>query len=310
MNKEQLKKEQPVVYQTLSNALTRDHLAHAYLFVGPKGSPKNEMAVLLAQSLVCHHTDSDGFACQECDVCQRIQKEEAIDFKWIHGDKNRIKKKDILDLQSFFEATSVEIENRRIYFLEQFDQATPDASNSLLKFLEEPRPGIFAIISADEKSNVLPTIQSRCQWIQFRPASKQRFITMLEEMTDTESAKMLTQFGYTMEQAKEILAWPDFDLIKDSAKKYTMNWDDLSMILSMQREVFVAKSEHMQKEKIRFWLECVLYYTKENKKGIPLSKQIRIQEFLIEAMDMLRRPIELALFLDKLYNQIRKVVIS
>ena len=133
---------------------------------------------------------------------------------------------------------------------------------------------------------------------------------MLEEMTDTESAKMLAQFGYTMEQAKEILAWPDFDLIKDSAKKYTMNWDDLSMILSMQREVFVAKSEHMQKEKIRFWLECVLYYTKENKKGIPLSKQIRIQEILIEGMDMLRRPIELALFLDKLYNQIRKVVIS
>ena len=48
MNKEQLKKEQPVVYQTLSNALKRDHLAHAYLFVGPKGSPKNEMAVLLS----------------------------------------------------------------------------------------------------------------------------------------------------------------------------------------------------------------------------------------------------------------------
>lgn len=310
MNKEQLKKEQPVVYQTLSNALKRDHLAHAYLFVGPKGSPKNEMAILLAQSLVCHHTDSDGFACQECDVCQRIQNEEAIDFKWIHGDKNRIKKKDILDLQAFFEATSVEIENRRIYFLEQFDQATPDASNSLLKFLEEPRPGIFAIISADEKSNVLPTIQSRCQWIQFRPASKQRFIAMLEELTDTESAKMLAQFGYTMQQAKEILTWQDFDLIKESAKKYIMSADDFSTILSMQREVFIPKSDHMQKEKVRFWMECVLYYTKENKQNFSLSKQIHIQKLLIEGLDMLRRPVELALFLDKLYNQIRKVVIS
>lgn len=310
VNKELLKKEQPVVFQTLSNALKEDRLAHAYLFVGPKGSPKNEMALLLAQSLVCHHRDADGFACQSCETCQRIQKEEAIDFKWIHGEKNRIKKKDILELQSFFEATSVETENRRIYFLEQFDQATPDASNALLKFLEEPAPGIFAILSADEKSAVLPTIQSRCQWIQFRPASRERLIHLLEEQTDLPTATLLVQSGYTVEQAQEVLAWEDFSLLKEAADRYTEHWDDLSMILTMQREVFVAKSERMQKEKIRFWLECVLFYTKENRNRLSLSKQVQIQSLLIEAMDTLRRPVELALFLDKLYNQIRKVVIS
>ena len=47
----------------------------------------------------------------------------------------------------------------------RIDDATVDASNSLLKFLEEPAPGIFGILIADEKSNILPTIQSRCQWI-------------------------------------------------------------------------------------------------------------------------------------------------
>ena len=308
MNKEELKKEQPVVYRTLSNALTKDRLAHAYLFVGPKGSPKNEMAILLAQSMICHHRDEDGFACQKCESCQRIQKEEAIDFRWVHGEETRIKKKDILDLQTFFEATSVEIDNKRIYFLEQFDQATPDASNALLKFLEEPRPGIFAILSADEKSNVLPTIQSRCQWIQFRPASKERLIHLLMEKTDAQSAEMLVEAGYTLEQFQKWIQDEDFQLIQNAAKEYVMHCQDLSMILTMQREIFVAKSERMQKEKIRLWLEWVLFYIKQNERGLPLHQQIQIQSILIESMDVLRRPVELALFLDRIYNQIRKVV--
>ena len=62
MNKEQLKKNQPIVYRTLSNALQKNRLAHAYLFSGPKGSPTKEVALLLAQSLACTHRDADGFA--------------------------------------------------------------------------------------------------------------------------------------------------------------------------------------------------------------------------------------------------------
>ena len=310
MNKELLKKEQPVVFQTLSNALKNQRLAHAYLFAGPKGSPKREMAILFAQSLVCCHRDEDGFACQECESCLRIEKEEAIDFKWIHGDQARIKKKDIVDLQSFFETTSVETGNRRIYFLDQFDTATVDASNTLLKFLEEPAPGIFAILSADEKSNVLPTIQSRCQWIQFRPASQSRMRALLEEETNPENAAMLTEAGYSTKRAKEVLSWDDFDLIREAARDYVLHWDDISMVLKMQREVFIPKTDRMTREKITLWLEWVLYFLKKDEVSLPLSKKVRIQEILIESMDLLRHPVELALFLDKIYNQIRKVVVS
>ena len=57
MNKKLLKETQPVVYKTLSNALTKDHLAHAYLFEGDKSAPKKETALLFAQSLVCQHKD-------------------------------------------------------------------------------------------------------------------------------------------------------------------------------------------------------------------------------------------------------------
>ena len=200
MNKEELKAYQPVVYQTLSNALKRHRLAHAYLFEGDKSSPKKETALLFAQSLVCPHCDEDGFACQECEVCKRIENKESIDFQWIQGgelkrqkhdfselnkkeeqkkDVNRIKKEDMKDLQKFFESTSLESENTRIYVLEGFDQATVDAQNTLLKFLEEPQEGIYGILLANEKSNVLPTIQSRAQWIHFRPSQKLHMIREL-----------------------------------------------------------------------------------------------------------------------------------
>ena len=61
------------------------------------------------------------FACQECDACKRIEHGEAIDYKWIDGTKNRIKKNDVLKIQELFETTSAEIEDRRIYVLEGFD---------------------------------------------------------------------------------------------------------------------------------------------------------------------------------------------
>lgn len=310
MDKEQLKKEQPVVYRTLSNALKQDRLAHAVLLTGPKGAPKTKTALLLAQSLVCEHTDEDGFACQACSACQRIQKEEAIDFRWIHGDQARIKKKEILELQEFFESTSVERANRRIYFLEQFDHATPDAANSLLKFLEEPAPGIFAILSADEKSNVLPTIQSRCQWIPFRPASSKRLETQFLEWTDPESASMLAHHGYTIEKAQAALADDDFEFIHREAKDYVMHCEQMPKILYMQRNVFVPKGTRMTKEKILWFLDWVLFYFQKGERKISLQKQVAIREILIESADQIQRPVELALFLDKIYNQIRKVVIS
>lgn len=136
------------MYQTLSNALKNQRVANAYLFHGPKGSSKLETAILFAQSIVCEHTDNDGFACQECESCKRIENEESLDYIIVSND--RIKKKDIVDLQTFFESTSAGKQNARIYILDHYDKATPDASNSLLKFLEEPSEGIYGILIADE----------------------------------------------------------------------------------------------------------------------------------------------------------------
>lgn len=310
MNKKELKKTQPVVYQTLSNALKRNRLAHAYLFEGDKSSPKLETAILFSQSLVCSQPDEDGFACQECDTCKRIAAQESVDFKWIHGSASRIKKNDVIKLQELFETTSLEEQNRRIYILEAFDQATPDASNSLLKFLEEPAEGIFGILTADEKANILPTIQSRCQWIHFRPALRSDIKKVLSTNYDEISSKMLSESGYTLEKAQELIQLEEFEIIKQSALEYVDHLDSMNEIFKLQNEIFIAKSSLMKKEWIRLWLEWVLFGIKQNRGKLSLSSRVKIQTVLIESMDILRRPVDLGLFLDKIYYEIREVVIE
>lgn len=325
MNKEQFKNTQPIVYRTLSNALKKNRLAHAYLFSGPKGSPKKEVALLLAQSIACSHRDEDGFACQTCDSCQRIANEESIDFFWKHGIhykkvikdpfsnqsktivSSRIKKSDIVELQSFFEATSAEKDNTRVFILEDYDQATPEASNSLLKFLEEPQPGIYGILVADEVNNVLPTIQSRCQSIVFRPPSvHDLYVSLKDEMSD-EKANMLAHSRYTYEEAVEIAADPQFEVIEQAAKNYRKHWQSWQSIVDMQTQIFVPKSPLCDKTWIRVWIQWLLFLIKQDTE-LSLSTRVDLELILVEAIDTLRMPVDLGLFLDRVYAQIRKVV--
>lgn len=306
MNKEQFKKEQPIVYQILSNALKYNHLAHAYLFTGEKGNIKQDVALLFAQSLVCQHVDEDGFACQNCDVCKRMEKEESYDFHYIHGKENRIKKSDIVQLQEFFTSTSQEVSNRRIYILDGFDLATKDAANSLLKFLEEPGKEIYAILIADEKSNLLPTIQSRCQNIVFRPVSKKEIEQCFSQHVDEDCAKMLALNGYSEKQVLDLIEKEEFHLMKEYAIEYISKWDSFEEICHMQMDCFVPKSKKMDKQWIRLWIQWMLYLIKKEK--LELSKYAQIQRILIEAMDALRAPVDVALLMDQMYYRIRKVV--
>ena len=308
MNKAEFKKHQPIVYRTLSNALKKQQLAHAYLFYGPKGSVKIDAAILLAQSIVCQHPDEDGFACQECEACRRIKNFESIDFHFI-GAKEKIKKKDIVDLQKALETTAVEAENKQTYVLNGFDQATVESSNSLLKFLEEPTENIVGILIADEKTKVLPTIQSRCQGISFRPASISEMKSLYAQKVSETEADMLARNGYLPSQVDEILEDREtWEKIKEESLEYMKHWDSHSAIVRMQTQVFAAKGKTTTKQWVRIWLEWILYWMHVGQISISFSQKIEIQNIIIESQDVLYRPVDLNLFLDRIYDRIRKAV--
>lgn len=305
MDKEQLKKTQPIVYKTLSNALKRGRLAHAYMFAGPKSANIQQAALLLIQSIFCPHCDEDGFACMECESCKRYAANESVDVQWI--DKERIKKQDILDLQERFSATAKEKGGKRIYVLENFDQATPDSSNALLKFLEEPGEDLFGILLVENPNNTLTTIQSRCQLLQFRSGSYHYVKNKLEEITCEENADMLARSGYSYEKAKQLVEEETFEILRDGAKQYVENIRSLMAVYFMQRNVFVAKADITSKEWVRLWLLWVLYLVRQKEQtDLSFEQKNKVISILIETLDLLARPVDLLLCLDKMYASILK----
>lgn len=167
---EYLQNHQNIMYQTFLHALNSNHLSHAYLLVGEQGTPLLESALFLAKSLVCEHPNP--LACEECMTCLRIDEGNYADIIVIDGFKQSIKKDDVRIIEERFETSAVERQGKMIYIINHVENMNVEAINSLLKFLEEPQENIFAFLTCENESRVLPTIISRSQVLHFRSIDK------------------------------------------------------------------------------------------------------------------------------------------
>ena len=181
MLKELLKKEEPVVYTALENALKNKTVSSAYLFTGPYGTPKKEAAILLAQSLLCENPDENGMACESCNSCRRVREGTYSDLILIDGKEKPVSKEMVDYVQSVFSKTALEKNGQRIYIILNCETASISAQNSMLKFLEEPGKGITAILTTDNVNAVLPTILSRCTILPFVPLSADAYLDMCKD---------------------------------------------------------------------------------------------------------------------------------
>lgn len=156
-----LKNRQPLVTKSFSYGLTHDQLAHSYLLSGEAGTPLKETALFLAKSIICDHPNP--LADEECVTCQRIDRDEYPDFVFLDGEEDSIKKEEIRDTVNLFQKTPLERKGVMIYVIHLVENMTVEAVNSLLKFLEEPSPWTYAILTTQNEDKVLPTIVSRCE---------------------------------------------------------------------------------------------------------------------------------------------------
>ena len=157
------KDSQFIAYSLLNNAIKNNKLSHAYLFDANHYDETFDFILAFVKAILCRkHNDS----CEDCILCQRIQNNNYPELKIIESDSAIIKKEQLLDLQSDFSRSSIE-GDYRIYIIKDCDKMNKQASNCLLKFLEEPVPGIIAILVTNNFSKLLSTIISRCQIIRF-----------------------------------------------------------------------------------------------------------------------------------------------
>ena len=217
MIKELLEKQQPVVYRALNRACRDQRISSAYLFTGPYGTPKYETAVLLAQSILCEK--GEGLACEECNTCRRVREGLYADMIILDGRTQSISKEMIDGIQSQFSETALEQNGQRVYIIRNAENATISAQNSMLKFLEEPGPGVTAILTTDNAERILPTIQSRCTILQFTPMAFEDYFKMAADCgVPEDDAYFLAHIAKTQEDMDRL--YPEDDGRRRQSKEF------------------------------------------------------------------------------------------
>jgi DNA polymerase-3 subunit gamma/tau len=153
------------VVRTLKNAITQNRLAHAYLFVGPRGTGKTSTSRIFAKALNCTGGPRVDFDPDE-DVCVEIAEGRSLDVTEIDGASNN----GVDDVRALRESVNYAPARGqfRIYYIDEVHMLSTSAFNALLKTLEEPPAHVKFIFATTEAHKILPTILSRCQRFDLR----------------------------------------------------------------------------------------------------------------------------------------------
>ncbi|MCP3934790.1 MAG: DNA polymerase III subunit gamma/tau [Actinomycetia bacterium] len=147
----------------LRNAVRDDRVGHAYLFSGPRGTGKTSTARILAKALNCENIGADGEPCCSCQACRAIEVGNSMDLYELDAASNR----GIDDVKELVRSVAMGTPGRRkVYILDEVHMLTKEASNALLKTLEEPPGHVVFVLATTDPQKVLATIRSRTQHVE------------------------------------------------------------------------------------------------------------------------------------------------
>jgi DNA polymerase-3 subunit gamma/tau len=175
------------VVRTLKNAITRGRIAHAYLFVGPRGTGKTSTARIFAKALNCTGGPKADFDVND-PACQAIADGSHLDVIEIDGASNN-SVDNIRDLRETAQYAPAQ-GKFKIYIIDEVHQLSASAFNALLKTLEEPPPHVKFVFATTDPQKVLPTIISRCQRFDMKPIPNELIVESLKKIAAAEKIKI------------------------------------------------------------------------------------------------------------------------
>ena len=172
---------------TLKNAIRNNHLAHAFLFCGPRGVGKTTCARILAKTINCENLQADGEACNTCHSCVSFNNGTSMNIHELDAASNN----SVDDIRALVEQVrfAPQAGKYKVYIIDEVHMLSASAFNAFLKTLEEPPSYAIFILATTEKHKILPTILSRCQIFDFKRITLQDTVNHLAGIAKKEDFK-------------------------------------------------------------------------------------------------------------------------
>lgn len=179
---------QRALTETLKNAIANQHLAHAYLFCGPRGVGKTTCARIFAKAINCEHLTPEGEACEQCESCRAFNEQRSFNIHELDAASNN----GVEDIRTLVDQVRIppQVGKYSVYIVDEVHMLSTAAFNAFLKTLEEPPSHAIFILATTEKHKILPTILSRCQIYDFNRITVNDMVDYLQYVAGNEGVRI------------------------------------------------------------------------------------------------------------------------
>ena len=290
----------------LTKSLKENKTSSSYIFVGNEGTGKKLTAIEFTKAVNCLNPSKNSEACEDCQSCNEISKQYSPDLKIIEPIKNSIKIEQIREMRKEIGLKPFK-NKKKVYIIDKAEKMTLEASNCLLKTIEEPPYYAIIILICSKIDPILPTIVSRCQIVNFGLISSGKIKEFLLDNNDNlekEKAEIISKLAQgSIGSALKLLLDKEYFIRREEVLDYlsAISPGKYSEDIFTKVEKTASEIERIEEmlEIIKLWYRDILiikntgdqkYIANCDKlERIYEKSQIYSQEILIDILDYLEK---------------------